>query len=234
MNIQEFHKSFLLKAEGYENLQYHDWHYVEVDYWLNEAIRMFINERFMGYKGKSFESNQKRIEDLRTLLTDKILLPIDFVTVEPASMTHINPRANGYYFELPSNYLIMDEEQAVYTYKGSRTFEGVTECVGDSYAFMVKNPFSEHRLKSGKAKPLRTFIDNVVELITDGNYSIEEYHIRYIRKPQVVDYNSNVSCDLNELVHNEIVEKAITLASARAGDYNKYRISLQEETKNQI
>jgi len=243
MTIVEQHKSFMMKVEGYENLQYLDWHPVEVDYWLNEAIRVFTNERFSGWKGKGFEQNQKRIEDLRTLLTDYPIVPIDFsgtlTAAETAAMANINRKANSYYCILPTTYLIVDEEQVVYTYQGETYIGGVTECVGDSYDFETSNPFSEHKLKFKKAKPLRTFIDGVVELITDGTYVITEYRMRAIRKPAVVAFPSvsvplGVDCDLNELVHNEIVEKAVTMANARIGEMNKYRISIQEETKNSI
>jgi len=243
MTITEQHKSFMLKCEGYENLMYLDWDPVEVDYWLNEAIRMFTNERFFGWKGKGFEQNQKRVEDLRTLLTDYPISPIVFPTVpgspEEVAMQHIMKKTNGYYFILPVDYRYVDEEQVVCTYKGNSIVWGITECVGDSYDSMIADPFSGHRLKLGKAKPLRRFIDGVVELITDGKYPILEYRIRAIRNPAVVAYPSvsfpgGVSCDLPELVHNEIVEKAVTLANARIGDVNKYKISLQEETKNSI
>jgi len=58
--------------------------------------------------------------------------------------------------------------------------------------------------------------DNQVhELITDGSFEIQNYYLRYIKKPRgiVVDFDNplnQVHCELNESTHREIIEMAVT------------------------
>lgn len=231
MVITDMHIGFKLKMEGYETLTYRDWHNDEIDYWLNEAIRVFTIERWNGYKGKSFEEGQKRIEDLRSILKDYSGTPITNFSIDPSPLGDLLQKPNAYYFSLPDDYWLADEEEVTLNVADVAVRTGITECVGDSYSFMIENPFSSHKLRFGKAKPLRIFGGSIVEVVTDGNYTVTAYHLRYIRKPAVVLYPS-VSCDLNPLVHEEIVEKAVSMAVARVGDPNKYQLSVTEELKN--
>lgn len=224
------HISFKMKTEGYETLRYLDWHDDEIDYWLNEAINFFVKERFENYKNRSFEQGKKRIEDLKSLLKDSTLTS----TTAPSTIV-LKP--NGSLFQLPSDLFLPPVEESVtysYTRDGNTTTKrnGITECGGDSYSFLVDSPFSGHRLKYGLAKPLRMFVKDYTELVSDGNYTIDQYHIRYIKKPTAVLYPTT-SSDLSSTVHDEIVEKAIRLAMARIGDPIKYQSSLNEETLNQ-
>lgn len=64
----------------------------------------------------------------------------------------------------------------------------VLNAKSDSFNRDVANPFSEHRLHYNTAKPLRLYNTTYVELITDGNYAIYSYILRYLRKPAKVSY----------------------------------------------
>jgi hypothetical protein len=219
MTINEMHIAFSMAVDGVESLNYIDFTPEEKDFWLNKAILYFVNERFTGLKGDSFEENQKRIEDLRILIVNANL-----------TSSGVGSKPNSQYFTLPVNYWIADEEEVLLSngYRG-----GITECAGDQYRSLIDNPFSGHRLKWGKAKPLRTFIGTEVELISDGNYTITTYYLRYLRKPTPVSSVAPVSnCDLNEYNHNEIVDMAVRMCIASIGDQQKYQIKLNEEQKN--
>lgn len=228
MDINEMHIAWDMKVDGVQSLNYIDFNREEKDFWINQAILAFVNERFSGYKGLGFEESQKRIEDLRILVKDATITP---------SGNGFKP--NSKVFDLPNDYWIADEEEVgigiTGTAESSTTKRvGITECAGDQYRFHIDNPFSAHRLDAGTAKPLRAFIGNRVEIVGDGNYSIDHYYLRYLRKPAEVNSLSSpqVSCDLNEFNHNDIIEMAVRMCIASIGDERKYQLKTIEESKN--
>jgi ABC-type multidrug transport system fused ATPase/permease subunit len=56
-----------------------------------------------------------------------------------------------------------------------------------------------------------TNMQDSVELITDGNYSVIKYYLRYLRKPATVVLSPAVNCDLPEHTHDEIVKLAANM-----------------------
>lgn len=225
MTLDEMHMAFGMYVDGYDTLNYIDISPEEKDFWLNQAILVFSKERFSGKNNTGFEETQKRIEDLRVL-------------IENADLTPTGPgnKPNSYLFALPNDYWIADEEEVGFTVAGMTNMvrAGITECSGDSYRSSMDNPFSEHRLKYNSAKPLRTFLGENVELVTDGTYAITHYYLRYLRKPATVDSLSDppIDCDLNEFNHDEIVQMAVRMAVASLSDREKYQLRTIEESKN--
>jgi hypothetical protein len=98
--------------------------------------------------------------------------------------------------------------------KVTDSIEGVVQCTADTYRAHLDNPYSSHILHYEEASPLRLFIGNIVELITDGSYGVLEYYLRYLRAPETVDSTSGatVDCDLPEHTHDEIVKLAVNMA----------------------
>lgn len=91
--------------------------------------------------------------------------------------------------------------------------QGITQCTIDTYRSHIDDPYSEHILHYEEAKPLRLLYQRYVELITDGNYGIISYNIRYIRKPEQVSIGgAGTDCDLPEHAHDEIVILAANMA----------------------
>lgn len=222
------HIAWDMKMNSVQSLNYVDFTREEKDWWINQAILAFVSERFSGYKGLGFEESQKRIEDLRILVEDAVISP-----------SGVGSKPNSKVFNLPDNYWIADEEEVGIGVTGTAEGNvskrvGITECAGDQYRFHIDNPFSAHLLDAGKAKPLRTFIKSQVEIVGDGNYSVDSYYLRYLRKPAQVNSLSSpqISCDLNEFNHNDVIEMATRMAVASLGDGNKYQIKTIEETKN--
>ncbi len=93
-----------------------------------------------------------------------------------------------------------------------KKIQGVTQIDSDTYREHIENPYSEHRLHYGSAKPLRLFRNetgsSVVVLITDGNYFITRYYLTYLREPEIVDFSASEDCDLPEHTHDEIIDLA--------------------------
>ena len=176
----------------------------EIDLWLNNAIETYVKTRYSGTnpKNQSFEETQKRIDDLRTL--------VESVTVSSVSGT-ASDYPNGYRWDLPaSGYWFTLSEEANIVVGSTETRVGVTECTIDEYRQKVDDPYSEHKLHYNTAKPLRIFNNNSVELISDGNYTVDDYHLTYLKAPEVGDI-SGTDCDLPEHTHNEVVKVAVNM-----------------------
>ena len=52
----------------------------------------------------------------------------------------------------------------------------------------------------------------MVELITDGDYTITGYFLRYLKTPVVVSITTSTDCDLSDNIHEEIVNMAVDMA----------------------
>lgn len=199
---------------------------------INEAIDKFWKTRYSGlnFKQRGFEQDQKRTDDLRTLVTKH--------TYKDTDITKVNQEK--YTVTLPDDYVILLgdtagispadgvinncwEKDALgnYKIKYSDTIEGTIETVDR----IKENSLSEYRLKYTKAKPIRLIQDNTITLYTDGNYKVAEYTIEYLKKPSKVDLKTNPTDEYTDLpshTHMEIVKLAVQLILATLPNYNVY------------
>lgn len=186
MDIQTMHIYVKLQLDKTSALELPAFEPEEIDYWLNEAVRKFVKTRYSGINSKkeSFEETQKRIDDLRTLVKHYT----DSTAAGSSDYT------NGYDFQLPvdgsgigdGDYWLTLGEACNIVVGSTETTVGVVQCTVDEYQSRVNDPFSEHVLHYQTAKPLRIFNGNSVELISDGNYTVDDYHLTYLRKPHVM------------------------------------------------
>lgn len=199
---------------------------------VNEAIDKFWKTRYSGlnYKQRGFEQDQKRTDDLRTLVTKH--------TYKDTDITKVNQEE--YTVTLPDDYVILLgdtagispadgvinncwEKDALgnYKIKYSDTIEGTIETVDR----IKENSLSEYRLKYTKAKPIRLIQDNTITLYTDGNYKVAEYTIEYLKKPSKVDLKTNPTDEYTDLpshTHMEVVKLTVQLILATLPNYNVY------------
>lgn len=222
MTRAEMHIAFDLELDKTSNLTNPSYEPEEKDFWLNSAISKFVKTRYSGFnvKKKGFEQDQKRIDDLRTLVKEKTIDSLTISSTKPnafiADLTSLTisgvPDTDVYMFTVSEEVTITFDSNTTNDIlkKSTGLRQGVTEVTANNYRSHIDNPYSEHVLHYEKAKPLRLFLGNTVELITDGNYKVTEYHIRYIAKPQVI--SSSVDCDLPDTVHDEIVKIAVNMA----------------------
>lgn len=179
----------------------------EIDYWLNRAINDYV-------KGKceKIEKDQSFIDDLRTLYSSLDTAPTSSLVISSDLTQYVVDISGIYDPTYPYPYFRFLRDEIKISYTDSVSGNVVTKWVGnievtqDNYNRRVENPYSEHRLHYGDAKPLRYFYGDYVFLLTDNNYSITEYRIVYFRKPVTVSISTPVDCDLPEHTHQEIVK----------------------------
>ncbi len=213
MDRDEMHEGFDMEVDKSSSLYNPHFEDSDKDFWLNSAIQTFVKTRYSGLnvKGESFEQTQKRIDDLRTLVVEAI--------IEDNELTTGTDKPNSFIADLASltddYWFTLGEEVTVrFTPFGSSSESdlrfGVKECTIDTYREKIDDPYSEHILHYNTAKPLRLFQGDNVELITDGNYDVIQYHIRYLKAPvEIDDFND---CDLPDHTHSEIVKIAANMA----------------------
>jgi hypothetical protein len=196
MNIQTIRPAIKLGLDKTSALDIPAYEPEEIDFWFNDTILKFTKTRYSGVnvKKQSFEETQKRIDDLSSLV--KTAEPMDLILDIVK-----NIGTNSYVVDTtnvpwPTDYLFAiaeevrpDEVDGINVASGRW---GVTQCTHDRYRQHLDNPYSEHILHYGSAKPLRLFDDSNVRIVTDGNYTVDEYYLTYLKTPQIVDTINDV------------------------------------------
>lgn len=202
-------------------------------YFLNSALDKYWKSRYSGnnFKGKSFEQDQKRIDDLRTLVTKHRYNSDQIIKIDNKT----------YQVELPYDYVILlgdtagiqpiddtnkcwpVDEEGNYVTNYSDTIEGTVETVDR----IKENSLSEYHLHYTKARPIRLIANNNIGLYTDGKYKVSDYIITYLRYPQQIDLHTDPFAeyaDMPEHTQLEIVKLAAQLYLQNQGDprYNSY------------
>jgi len=207
----------------------------EIDYWVNTAIERIIKTRYSGYNvhRTGFQQNQKRTDDLRTVVKDKGYTGADL---------HVSDEVltNSIYVIYPDDYWIGLGETAFITFTDSTGATinkrgDVEEVTIENIDSQLKNSLSPYRLNKQKAKPLRLYENDRISLYTDGNYTIYQYTLTYISKPIKIDwYSTTVGSrkedDLSIMpdhMWDEIIITAVRLALENISD-NRYQTISQE------
>lgn len=160
------------------------------------------------------------------------------VTLSPSNIvTGLMP--NGVYFEI--------ENDVARVYTEIATVESEDECIDnkkldvkpitlDQYTSNLDNPFempNENkvwRIDMGSSETNK----RLHQLITNGEYTIKNYFILYLLKPQGIVINSKTDNSQNtdsltdSSVHNEIVREAVRIATAPTVP-EEYQIKLNEQ-----
>lgn len=198
---------------------------------LNEAIDKFVKTRYSGLNSKNqgFEQSQKRIDDLRTLVTSTAY----------NSNTIDSSITNQYIVTLPDDYVLLLgdtagiapkdgqlnncwelNDQREYTVKYTDTLESTIETIDRQ----KQNTLSEHRLKYCSARPLKLIKGDKIYLFTDDYYQVKIYTIDYLRKPSKLSMTNALIeyTDLPAHTHIEIVKIAVQLycATRSLNNYN--------------
>lgn len=221
MTIDQMHLAVKLGLDKTEGLAYAAFEPEEIDWWLNEAIDRFVKTRYSGInvKREGFEQSQKRTDDLRTLVTESRI-------VYSAGPTDVSDKPHSYIIyqsQLPADYFLFLNDEVSITFNNQvtgvntvlRTFP--MPITADMYSARVNDPYSEHILHMNTARPLRLFSSKGIELITDGQYSVTSYFLKYLRKPKRV----NLAFTASQTAGTSDIEEGITyLVSSNTVTYN--------------
>lgn len=208
MTVAEMHISFKLGYDKVDSQSYPNFLPQEIDFFLNKGQEQFIATRLgpNNLLRKGFEENQRRIDDLRTLVISETL-----------SSTKLSDKQ--FSIDLPDNY--RHAKRAKFKYRSKTCGEGTSETEQyvqhDDLDFYLSDPFYGPFID----QPIYTFEGNQILVYTDGTFTIPECVLTYIKNPlhlsiSAVGVNdpeglTNI-CELPDYVHEKVVEFAISSA----------------------
>lgn len=228
-----------LAAPGYEDN--------EISFYLTKAQDQLV-KRYYNYKGnkykEGFEETEKRRKDLSELIRHTDIDCTNLTTgTSPAS-------TNGILVDLPTDadgnnvvlYTLREEvviQNATDSCYADGTILEVKPVTHDEYTANIRNPFKKPDITKVWRLDFSSAANGASrhELITDGSYEVQTYKLRYLKQPSniVVDSTvggNNVDCELNDSMHQEIVDVAVRIASGIT-DHPSYQIKLNEEQQSE-
>ena len=225
MDRTEMHKEFKLLMDKTGGGSAPSFISAEIDRFLNIAQDKFVTKRAFGNNTRrtSFEEDQKRADDLRTLVKNN---------VNKTLVVSANTKPNGFLFALPTDYRhSINEEAAISTVDVSNSLRRVSvkPITHDKYNKIIDDPFNKpvkdtvYRLYYGGNNN-----SSFAELITSSGQKVEEYHLRYLVTPTEISSDNN--CTLASHTHREIVRMAVVdaLETVEQPRYQSSKIELNE------
>jgi hypothetical protein len=204
----------------------------EISILLTKAQERVIYDLYhpLGNKYREgFEETEARRKDLKELVLG--------TTISTPATTQTNVLPNGTFYDLPTNCLYLISEEVTISsndscLNGSRI--RVKPITHDEYSINKHNPFK---------KPYKDLVwrldysNKVHELITDGTYTISQYHIRYIKRPEPIITDASVTiegiigpndCELDGSIHRRIIDEAVKIAVGITTP-EEYQLKLAEQ-----
>jgi len=223
MTAAEMKDEFLILYDKITNFDAPGYEDDEISRFLSRAQERLILHLYnpLGNKyNTGFEGSEQRRKDLSELMRN--------ATITVPSVSQVGVNTNGTFFDLPNDFLYAVSEE-VLTASSNPCFDGnsivVKPITHDEYTINKKNPFKKpYRDLIWRMDFSRTVVGTNPkrhELITDGNYTVAAYNVRYLRRPQPIIVGVNtieglvgpLDCELDAITHRAIVDEAVALAS---------------------
>lgn len=215
MTVENMHFDFKIKLNKLDSARNRNLLPQEIDWVLNEALGIFINQK----------CNSKKYSDLEELMVinrscsvaifnvSENLYKADFSTLTPSYMHYISGHA---YLNKTDNICSTEDRYADLYIKELHQRTQFTAFEDSSYEWQeVACSFIN---TSGNAN-----IAGGLLLYTDGTFTIKNLVLNYIRTPKriaIATYSlpdgstvTRQDCELSEVFHNQIVDLAVALAA---------------------
>lgn len=182
---------------------------------LNLAQEQVLQDKYDRLTGSArtkFEANEKVRRELSNLISSKSISNVNFSTSDG------DLHNDAFFVVLPGDYLYGIEERCVIEESDGNTGVAmVMPITYDEYIENIDNPFLKPyeemvwRLDYGLTGVTGA---KKHEIIYSSDIDVQSYSVRYIRRPQeiVVHPTDFQDCELDKSLHNNIVNRAITMA----------------------
>lgn len=188
----------------------------------SEILKNYFNPKGNKYN-EGFDESEKRQIDFSTLV--KAVKPS---TYSGDSYVKFDDRSQ--LFQMPSDILFVLNETAINTVDGIKRLINVVPINFDEYSRIMSKPYKQPLKNQGWRLFQSTGgVDFISEVIVKSGSTITDYKLRYVRRPKPIiltdlaDTYSNVSiegltsvteCELDPILHPEILQRAVELAKA--------------------
>jgi len=220
MTANEMRNTFDIKYDSVTSLGAPGYEDDEISIILTDAQIKVVKRKYNARGNKyfkGFEGSEKRRKDLSELMRTANLTNADL------SASQADVHRNGFFYDLPSDLLYAVSEVATTNIEDCElttpdvpvyTQIEVQPVTHDEYNININNP---HKKPYNKLVWRLDYNSDIHELITNGLYTVDNYFIRYIKRPLdiVVDLTTpgnQVDSELDESIHGEIVDEAIRIA----------------------
>ena len=237
MTIHEFSDAFDIALSSYQSTTDYNKQFADTEIVLNEYEKSVFLTRAQEeivksiYNGLSISNSFENTEAARRQLDALIKQKVYKGTTKQD--TGLHDKFNHYSFKLPEDcwYIVFEQATTIISDKKceSKKILDVYPVTHDDYQKIVKNPFRGPnarralRLDFGKLQ---------VELV--ANYELSQYLVRYLAKPtpivlcdltaegiSIEGVNTPTECELSELLHQDILDRAVQLAVTSRVALNK-------------
>lgn len=239
MTAAEMKRSFLVLYDKVTNFAAPGYTDEEISLFLTKAQERIVLYYYkpLGNKyNEGFEETEQRRKELNTLLEGNTNVSVS------ASQVGILP--NGKFFDYPADLLYTVSEEVTIgssdTCIDNKRIE-VKPITYDEYTINKRNPYKKPFADSDRGLVWRVdYNTRRHELITDGTFTVDNYHIRYIKKPQPIIIDTSVlngvtgplNCTLNDILHERIIDEAVKIATGIT-DPQSYQIKSAEKQQGE-
>ena len=212
MTAQEMQYNFELKL-GQQNKLDKKFTSYDVDFFLNasqdDLVEGFYSAR-INPQSRYFEMDERARAMLALLIESTVIS--SFTTSDPA----LHP--NALFADLPADFLYALEEQCSISYTDCNSVETtkqsrVLPVTHDEYTINIDNVYKKPwrdlvwRMDFGDTAGLKKH-----ELIYGEGITINYYRLRYLRTPISINIVAGTDCELNPILHEEVVDRAVGAA----------------------
>jgi len=217
MTVDQMIESFLLYYDRITSFSAPGYQTAEILVFLNNAQDDFIKDRMFGqnFQPPAFEDNQRRVADLRTIVTN-------------LALTYVSNDSHGArQYTLPANFMFAIKAFATCT---RSTYPLVLASEGFECNFIKSEDVSKFinttTNKTHFIKPYLSISGTYAKLIIDRFTTNTALLLNYIKTPMALA--SSGSCDLPAHTHQEIIDMAVRQALQAIQD-PRWQTSVQEE-----
>lgn len=217
MTSQDMKREFLVLYDKVTNFSAPGYEDIEISLFLTKAqerVVLSIYNPLGNRTREGFEATEARRKELKELVKG--------VTISTPYSDQTQVLPNGKFYELPEDCLfVISEEVTVASSDNCQNSKrvNVKPITHDEYNINKENPF--------KKPDFLNFIwrldykDRLHELITDGTFTVTDYHIRYIKrlKPIIVGTGTvdgetgPLDSELDQIIHKRIIDEAVKIAT---------------------
>lgn len=200
-------------------------------FWLNQAVSKFIKQRFNGDEvhDTSYEQTEKRRQDLIKLFSQQKYTSKNIRKIDR------QPSYDQYMIEYPVDFMFaLNEDVVICDNNGEHEMDTcVFECTQDSFMYRITNSLTDFHYRYNRARPLRIRKANGCELLTDKNYTIKQYTLGYLRKPNEITLQDPFKeyQDFDDQIMYEIIKIAAQMYLENKKDERYKTISAEVNTQ---
>jgi len=163
-----------------------------------EVLKNHLNPRGNRY-GEGFDGSSKRQIDFSGLTKQ--------LKLENTGTATFCKNASRFDFDEDNDMDTILSILNEYGVAGTRMFTGVP-INNVEYDTLMSRPYK----LPPKSQCWRMIVDGHFEVVSEAGNTMNEYHIRYVKKPSEFDLDSGYISDVPEILHDEVLQRAIEIA----------------------